>query len=455
MQTIRILALVGEASVADLEQAARSVGAEVEIAPSVSGLLAHLRESRWGVTIVSLRDEDVDEALLSRIAGERSVGSLLLSTEGASLDAALLGERLGAVAVLHEPLDGAEVGEQLRAVAGERGSVSLSGLDSGAAMGTLVGSSRPMARVFQMIARVADSTSSVLITGESGTGKEVVARTLHEQGSRRDGPFVAVNCAAIPEHLLESELFGHEKGAFTGAVGRRVGRFERANGGTLFLDEIGDMSVLLQAKVLRALEERVIEPVGAEDTRPVDVRLISATHQNLGEVIADGRFREDLFYRLAVVEIELPPLRERGDDVRELALYFAAHFADRHGREITAISKRALSAIAAARWPGNVRELRNVMDRGVLLTHGDTIRSGALRLGQAAPHASSVASPSGPAGYPDDASLADVEADHIRRVIGGVGGQLGKAASVLGIHRNTLARKVQEYGIGGSSAQLP
>lgn len=452
---IKILALVTEGSAPLLKEATRLIEhAELEVVPSVSSLLARLRSVSWTATIVSLQADHVDEALITRIAAESSSGSLLLGVRGASLSAAFLGERVGAVAILHEPLDAGEVGSQLRQIMGEQAVVELSAPDGNRpSAGELVGSSRPMAGVFHMIARVAASSSTVLITGESGTGKEVVARTLHEQGGRRDAPFIAVNCAAIPEHLLESELFGHEKGAFTGAVGRRIGRFERANGGTLFLDEIGDMSVSLQAKILRVLEERVIEPVGAETTRTVDVRLISATHQDLAQAISQGRFREDLFYRLSVVEIELPPLRERGHDIRDLALHFATHFADRHGREIRAISERALIALETAHWPGNVRELRNVMDRGVLLTTGDTIRTGALRLGSAAPHSASVSEHAGPTGYPDDTTLAEVEADHIRRVLASVDGQIGKTASVLGIHRNTLARKIQDYEIGLGAAE--
>jgi len=300
--------------------------------------------------------------------------------------------------------------------------------------------------VFGMIARVAPSTSTVLISGESGTGKELVARALHRESPRADAAFVPVNCAAIPEQLLESELFGHEKGAFTGAVARRTGRFERADGGTLFLDEIGDMSLVLQAKLLRALEEGSVERVGGDRPVPVDVRVVAATNQLLSTAIQEGRFREDLYYRLAVVDIGLPPLRERGDDVRALALHFARVFAEQHGKSIRALSERALSRIQAARWPGNVRELRNVMDRAVLLTPGAVIASGALRLGAAAPRMSATTD-AAEFGYPTRASLAEVEADHIARVLASFDGHIGNAAESLGIHRNTLARKIQEYGV--------
>ena len=207
------------------------------------------------------------------------------------------------------------------------------------------------------------------------------------------------------------------------------------------------MSVVLQAKVLRALEERAVEPVGSEKLEPVDVRVVAATNQNLSEAIRDGRFREDLYYRLGVVEIDLPPLRARGRDVRRLALHFAAHFADVHDRPVRGVTERALERIEQAEWPGNVRELRNVMDRAVLLCSGDVVRSSALRLGSAAPRASARGDDDGPTGYPRSASLAEVEADHIGRVLASVGGQVGRAAEILGIHRNTLTRKIQEYGL--------
>jgi DNA-binding NtrC family response regulator len=304
-----------------------------------------------------------------------------------------------------------------------------------------------MGIVFETVARVARSGSTVLLTGESGTGNEVVARALHWASDRRDKPFVAVNCAAIPEHLLESELFGHERGAFTGAVARRVGRFERANGGTLFLDEIGDMSLVLQAKVLRVLEDRTVERVGGERSEPIDVRVIAATNQALGPATQEGRFREDLYYRLAVVELRLPSLRERGDDIRQLALHFGADFAERHDKPVRAITENALSRLEGAAWPGNVRELRNVMDRAVLLAQGEVIRSADLRVGLAAPNGSAHAGAATSVGYAPELSLEEVESDHIRRVLTSVDGRMTQAAESLGIHRNTLARKMKAYGI--------
>jgi DNA-binding NtrC family response regulator len=360
-------------------------------------------------------------------------------------------EQAGALALLREPLDEEQLRARLRSALDEGPEVALPDLvgvaDDPEGAPVLVGDSPAMGTVFETVVRAARSTTTVLLTGESGTGKEVVARALHWASDRSTGPFVAVNCAAIPEHLLESELFGHERGAFTGAVARRVGRFERADGGTLFLDEIGDMSLVLQAKVLRVLEERVVERVGGEDGRRVDVRVVAATNQDLQRATSEGRFREDLYYRLAVVELSLPPLRERGTDIRKLALRFAAHFARRHERPVTGITEAVLRRLEAAPWPGNVRELRNVMDRAVLLANGSVIRTGDLRVGSGTPTDSAHGGAGGSGGYAPTLTLEAVEADHIRRVLASVDGHMGRAAETLGIHRNTLTRKLKAYGI--------
>jgi two-component system, NtrC family, response regulator AtoC len=327
-----------------------------------------------------------------------------------------------------------------------------------------VGSSSALGEVFRTLARVAATPATVLVQGESGTGKELVARALHASSPRASRPFVAVNCAALPEHLLEAELFGHEKGAFTGAVTRNEGRFGRANGGTLFLDEIGDMSLVLQAKILRALEEREIERVGGQGTIPVDVRVVAATNRPLRELVEAGEFRADLFYRLAVVEVVLPPLRERPEDLEPLALHFAARFARHYGRPVRRIGMGALERIRRYPWPGNVRELRNVMDRAVLMSRGGTITAGDLKLeggggeapasppgGPAHPPGSTAASgipaPDGSPPPAPSAPLRQVEAWHIARALAHTGGHMGDAAALLGIHRNTLTAKVREFGL--------
>ncbi len=420
----------------------------VTVVRDLAAFLQRLAEPGWVGTLVSLSTEHVDERVVERIAQAPGVGALFLSAPGASLQRALLAERVGASGLLREPLDPEALASRVGLLLDEGAEVRIPDLpaDEGPEQ-LMVGEGPAMAEVFERIARVARSDSTVLLTGESGTGKEMVARVLHAASPRGTGPFVAVNCAAIPEHLLESELFGHEKGAFTGAVASRVGRFARAEGGALLLDEIGDMSPLLQAKLLRALEERQVEPVGGAGPRAIDVRVIAATHRDLGGRIREGSFREDLYYRLAVVDIPLPPLRERGPDIRTLALHFLAHFAKKHERPLQSITERALRRLEAHAWPGNVRELRNVLDRAVLLAAGPVVRAGHLRLGEASPRGSSRSSDQDPRGYPPELSLAEVEADHIARVLAATDGHIGRASERLGIHRNTLTRKIRDYDL--------
>lgn len=444
-----VLCLVSTTDRGTVHRAAEAGGMKATTVESVAELLGVLSKTSWTATVLSLSMELVDDPLVERIAEHGAAGALVLTAPAVSLERALLMERVGALAIVREPLEDAEIRAQLEAVADEGSTVAFSDppeIAAERARPALVGESPAMDAVFRTLARVARSASTVLVTGESGTGKEVVARALHWASDRRDGPFVAVNCAAIPEQLLESELFGHERGAFTGAVARRVGRFERAHGGTLFLDEIGDMSLVLQAKVLRVLEERVVERVGGQASEPVDVRVVAATNRPLATAIEEGRFREDLYYRLAVVELSLPPLRNRGEDIRRLALHFGAHFADQHRKSVRGISERALERLEADPWPGNVRELRNVMDRAVLLATGEHIRSSDLRLGSGAPRGSAPGEGE-PRGYPPELSLEEVESDHIERVLEHVDGHIARAAASLGIHRNTLTRKVKQYGI--------
>ena len=310
-----------------------------------------------------------------------------------------------------------------------------------AAPATFIGHSPPLLAAVKVARQVADSTATVLIHGESGTGKEQLARLIHDHSRRARGPFVAVNCAAIPETLLETELFGHEKGAFTGAAARRVGRFERATGGTLFLDEVGDMSPGMQAKILRALQEEEIERVGGDRPIPVDVRILAATNRDLDVEVEAGRFREDLYYRLAVVVLKLPPLRERGDDVVLLARHFLEHFAHKHGRAVREISPGALDLLRSHGWPGNIRQLRNVVERSLLVSEGAVLLPEHLppevRLGESAPrergHAEGEFLP-----------LKEMENRHIRRALALTGGNLGHTAEILGIHRNTLRQKLRK-----------
>jgi len=321
--------------------------------------------------------------------------------------------------------------------------------------GALLGNSEAMQTVRSIIEKVADTDATVLVRGESGTGKELVARELHDRSSvRRNGAFVAVNCAALPTELIESELFGHEKGAFTGAAARRKGKFEQANGGTLFLDEIGDMSANVQAKLLRALEERRIERLGGDESIPVGVRIISATHRALEEEITTGNFRADLFYRLRVVTIDIAPLRERPEDIPVLAAAFARQAAERHGLPERQLSRDALRKMMEYEWPGNVRELRNAIERAAIMSESEELEAIDLD-DQPAPRASVTATEAAVNGnlmvpytsdFRDD--RREFERRYIARCLEESGGNVTRAASILGMHRQSLQHKLRELGLG-------
>jgi formate hydrogenlyase transcriptional activator len=308
----------------------------------------------------------------------------------------------------------------------------------------IIGKSAALRRVLDMVRVVAPTDATVLITGETGTGKELIAEAIHKYSDRSNGPFVKVNCAAIPAGLLESELFGHERGAYTGAVARGIGRFERANRGTLFLDEIGDLPLELQPKLLRVMQERQFERLGGAATIHTDVRVICATHQNLGEMTDKREFRADLFYRLSVFPIELPPLRERPEDIRLLVHYFATDYAARMRKRITAISEGFMWAMVRHSWPGNVRELQNVIERSVILSTG-AVLSGSLAEVTYITHEGSK----GPK-LSAPVTLEEAERSHIlqtlQRTEGVVGGR-GGAAAQLGLPRTTLIAKMKRLGI--------
>ncbi|MBS1109145.1 MAG: two component, sigma54 specific, transcriptional regulator, Fis family [Anaeromyxobacteraceae bacterium] len=327
----------------------------------------------------------------------------------------------------------------------------------------LVGQSPSMRAVYDVIARVADSPSTVLITGESGTGKELVAQALHRGSSRRTQPLIKVNCAAIPKDLVESELFGYEKGAFTGAVGSKPGRFELADGGTLFLDEIGEIPVEMQVKLLRALQESEFERVGGIRTLRVDVRLIAATNRNLETLIADGRFREDLFYRLNVVPIALPPLRDRREDIPLLAQHFIEKYDRRLGKRVERVDAGAMEILVNYGWPGNIRELENVMERSVLFADGDLVTVAQLpeTLRERTPGAARPVAPLGALGAiaaPSGASMKDIvrqaqselERTLISRALEETGGNVTRAAKKLQISRKSLQVKMKELGLRGA-----
>jgi len=445
---VRLLAVAAESKASPLQtvrQWAGEVGIECEYAPDLPRAARRLSAERWDAVVIELGDRADDELSwwMDAMRGAAGGPRLIALVHRPSMGLVLRAERLGVLELLALPLHREAFLRALKRLRAEVAElpIPLPPVDAAGAH-PLVGQSPAMLEVYKLLARVAPSTTTVLLQGESGTGKEVVARAIHQNGARATKPFVAVNCAAIPENLLESELFGHEKGSFTGAIARKIGRFEQAIGGTLFLDEVADMSLALQAKILRAVQEREIERVGGGEAIPVDVRLIAASNRDLRVAIEQGRFREDLYYRLAVVTIRLPRLVERGDDLLLLVAYFIHQMAARAGKDVRSISDRVLELLRAHDWVGNVRELRNVIERAVTVASGDLLRVEHL---PEELRAEEVAVPEhSPGGL---ATLAEAEARHIARVLAHTSGQIGTAAEILGIHRNTLTRKIKEYGL--------
>lgn len=306
----------------------------------------------------------------------------------------------------------------------------------------IIGKSPGMHEVFDLIRRVAPASANVLISGESGTGKERVARAIHEEGPRKAKKFVAINCTAIPEALLESELFGHAKGAFTGAIGKKRGLFEEAEGGTIFLDEIGDMNLGLQSKLLRVIQERKIRAVGENVDHDVDVRIVAATHKDLKAAIKNGTFREDLFYRLSVIPIMIPPLRHRREDIPLLAEFFLKKYSAANNSQIHKFSQQALARLIAMTWEGNVRELENVVERAVVLARGTEIEAHDLP----APGEGNVESFMEANNMGTLPTLEEIEKRYFKFILDKTGGRKEKAAQILGVNRRTLYRKEREFG---------
>jgi two-component system, NtrC family, response regulator HydG len=440
---VRILLLDSDRNSAHL------IGSEIGAAELCSAAgqsdgLRQLAHGRWDLVLLDIDFADAGLELLRQMREQDERTPVVLITARPSMQLTLEAIRLGAHDVLLKPPPPGRIGEILSSLVGSRRIRPLAAPASPHGE-TIIGSSPEMMAVFRSVARAAASDATVLVTGQSGTGKEMVARALHSGSARVRNPFVAINCAAIPENLLESELFGHEKGAFTGAIGRRVGRFERASGGTLFLDEIGDMSLALQSKILRALQEREIERVGGTAPVSIDVRVIAATNRNLTEAVRDGRFREDLFYRLAVVVLHLPPLAERGADLDLLAEHFVALYSREHGRSIRGVAEEVFEILRAHPWRGNVRQLRNAMERAVVMASGEILLPQHLP-----PDVFGAAS--APSQGDDILSsplctLAEMERRMIQRALRETGQNLTLAAQRLGIHRNTLRRKLAEHGL--------
>ena len=386
------------------------------------------------------------EEVIAKVTGESPGIPVIVLTGHGSIDSAVTAMRNGAYDFLTKPLNlDRLILIVKRALAGReleiRHSTLKEELDAKTSFESIIGKSAEMLRIFEVVRKAANSKASVLITGESGTGKELIANALHNLSNRRDKPFVKVHCAALSESLLESELFGHEKGAFTGAVARKRGRFELANTGSIFLDEIGEIDQNVQIKILRVLQDRRFERVGGEETLEVDVRIIAATNRDLLQEIAEHRFREDLFYRLNVVHIQVPPLRERKDDIPLLVASFLEEFAKENNKKITGIDARARSALYKYNWPGNIRQLRNCIESAVVMCSGSEITLEDL------PPSVSGASDTDMISIPVGITLAEAEKILIQQNLAVNKGNKSKTADILGIGRKTLHRKIDEYNL--------
>jgi two-component system, NtrC family, nitrogen regulation response regulator NtrX len=384
-------------------------------------------------------------AVLERLRSAGAPPVIVISGHG-SVDAAVKATRLGAYDFLEKPLSLERVLLTVNhALSDRRLREQVRDLRRHLALEELlIGESDVMKRLEQQIRSAAPAATRVLITGENGSGKEIVARTLHRLSPRADQPFVDVNCAAIPDELIESELFGHRKGAFTGAIDERKGKFELADGGTLFLDEVADMSVKTQAKVLRVLQEQTFQRVGGQQTIKVDVRVLAATNKSLEGEIANGNFRSDLYYRLNVIPIEVPPLRARGNDIVLLAEHFLRRFAAETGQPKKKLSAGAAAKLRAHHWPGNVRELRNVIERLAILLPGETIEAEDVQLGTRMEPAPEIA-----ANLPLKEARELFEKQYILDRLRDLGGNVSRTAESLGVERSNLYRKMDAYGIRG------
>ncbi len=458
----RCLAVAGKARIvviddevnaaAALEALLEQDGYDVERAPDGRAGLQLLERHDPDVVLTDLRMPGMDGLeLLGRIKELRPDAMVIVMTAYGTVKTAVQAMRLGAEDYLGKPIDVEEL-EVVVEKALERKQLLAETralrerLEHKYRLENLVGESPAMLSVFKTIRQVGGSSASVLLLGESGTGKELFAQALHQSSPRRRKPFVRVTCAALPETLLESELFGHEKGSFTGAIHTRAGRFEAADGGTLFLDEIGDISPTVQVKLLRVLEEREFERVGGNRTFKVDVRIVAATHRDLKKKLEDGSFREDLYYRLNVIEIAIPPLRERPGDVPLLAQHFLRKYADANGKQLSELDDDVLALLLSYGWPGNVRELENAMERAVVLADGDRLLPAHFPTVHATlPGAGRGAAPPGAGVRIPGSPLADLEREAILRTLASVGGSTAKAAAILDISARKIQYKLKEY----------
>lgn len=429
-----------------LEYNLQEEGYDVQAAASGEEGLYLFGQSQPDLVMTDMKMSGMDGLMLLKSIKERSPETLvIIITAFGTVDVAVAAMKAGAYDYITKPFNRDALRLTVKKALQFSGLTEenkrlKSELSDKADFRTIVGSSKEMGKVFDVIRKVADTEASVLITGESGTGKELVARSIHANSSRKNAPFVAINCAAIPRDLLESELFGHVKGAFTGAVKDKIGKFQVAEGGTLFLDEVGELPIELQPKLLRALQEKEIEPVGGTKVQKLDVRVVSATNLDVDKAIANGTFREDLYYRLSVIPVHLPPLRERREDIPLLIKYFCA----KHGSDKITFDKDAFNTLVIYPWPGNVRELENTVERLLIMRNRDVISIDEL------PEKLLVNVPSGSAiiKLPDEGySLEQLEREIVVEALERNGWNQTAAARFLRIPRHTLIYRIEKYGI--------
>src|SRR5271166_4732524 len=441
-----------------LAELVRAWGYDTETASDgVEGLE---RAESWnpGIVITDLKMPRMNGMeLLEHIAAHPQQVAVILLTAQGSVDAAVSAMKVGAFDFIEKPVNPTRLRNILQNASRIRGAereleASRRKLRDVGVLGSLVGPSKKMQEVFRLIEMVAPSTASVLITGESGTGKELVARTVHSLSNRKVKPFVAINCAAIPETLIESEIFGHEKGAFTGALERRTGCFELAEGGTLLLDEIGEMPVATQAKLLRVLEDRKLRRLGSKGETSVDVRVLAATNKPPEEAVARGELRNDLYYRLNVFNIHMPPLREHMDDLSELVRALLADMNQKHNRSVVGVSDAVLGAFQAHSWPGNVRELRNTLERAVILCAGPMIEPKHLPPGFGKAFVRAPVHDANSVHLGVGTTVGEAERLLILKTLEATRNNKTRAAEILGISLKTLHNKLKEYGQHGVGA---
>jgi len=422
---------------ASLQRAAR----EVRVADDAASALRHMSEWHAGVIISDVRMPDLDGLELLSILQERAPDAdVIMMTAFDDMPTVVTAMQRGAVEFLVKPVDLHELRDTVDRLFADR-AIRLKNSNGDASpspgpAGVLIGRSSQMIDAYKAIGQAATIDATVLIRGESGTGKELVARAIHDSSGRSKEPFIPVNCAALPSGLLESELFGHVRGAFTGATGDRRGRFALAERGTIFLDEIGDTSPELQSKLLRALQNREYQPVGSETTHRTDARVIAATHRPLESMVANGTFREDLYYRLQVLEIAIPPLRERVDDIPLLATHLVERACRSMGASPVTLAPSAVRVLQGYEWPGNVRELEHCLTRAVIAARGGVIRPEHLTFGKNNEKTEALS------------SLDTAERDHIARVFASTGRQKAKTAEILGVSRPRLDRLLRKHGLG-------